>query len=38
MMPSHDAVKINCGKGATTDNQGAGVKHIGQGCMLDDSV
>ena len=25
-MPLHDAVGINCKKGATTENQGAGVK------------
>ena len=27
-MPLHDAVGINCKKGATTENQGAGVKHM----------
>ena len=33
-MPLHDAVGLNCKKGATTENQGAGVKHMGKGCML----
>ena len=28
-MPLHDAVGIICEKGATTENQGAGVKYIG---------
>ena len=28
-MPLHDAVKINCRKGATTENQGSGVKYMG---------
>ena len=28
-MPLHDAVGINCKKGATTDNQGADVKYMG---------
>ena len=28
-MPLHDAVGINCKKGATTDNQGSGVKYTG---------
>ena len=28
-MPLHDAVGINCKKGATIENQGAGVKYIG---------
>ena len=28
-MPLHDAVGINCKKGATTENQGAGVKYMG---------
>ena len=28
-MPSHDAVGVNCKKGATTETQGAGVKHMG---------
>ena len=28
-MPLHEAVWINCEKGATTENQGADVKYIG---------
>ena len=28
-MPFHDAVGINCKKGATTENQGADVKYMG---------
>ena len=28
-MPLHDAVGINCKKGATTENQGTGVKFMG---------
>ena len=28
-MPLHDAVGINCEKGATTENQGSGVKYMG---------
>ena len=28
-FPVHDAVGINCKKGATTENQGAGVKYMG---------
>ena len=28
-VPLHDAVGINCKKGATTGNQGSGVKYIG---------
>ena len=31
-MPLHDAVGINCKKGATTENQGSGVKY--KGCIL----
>ena len=27
-MPLHDAVGLNCKKGATTENQGSGVKYI----------
>ena len=27
-MPLHDAVGINCKKGATTGNQGSGVKYM----------
>ena len=29
LMPLHDAVGINCKKGATTENQGADVKYMG---------
>ena len=28
-MPLHDAVGINCKKGATTENQDSAVKHMG---------
>ena len=28
-MPLHDAVGINCKNGATTENQGPGVKYMG---------
>ena len=28
-MPLHDAVVINCKKGASTENQGSGVKYMG---------
>ena len=28
-MPLHDVVGINCKKGVTTENQGAGVKYMG---------
>ena len=28
-MPLHDGVGVNCEKGATTENQGAGVKYMG---------
>ena len=34
-MPLHDAVGINCKKGATTENQGAGNYYM-KGCKLDD--
>ena len=33
-MPLHDAVGINCKKGATTEYQGAEVKYMGQGCIF----
>ena len=38
-MPLHDTVGMNCKKGATTENQGAGVKLVciwakAKGCML----
>ena len=28
-MPLHDVVRINCKKGATTENYGSGVKYMG---------
>ena len=28
-MPLHDAVGINCKKGATAENRGSGVKYVG---------
>ena len=28
-MPLHDAVGVNCKKGATTENQSPGVKYMG---------
>ena len=37
-MPLHDVVGTNCKKGATTENQGSGVKHMGKGVYLDDCV
>ena len=37
-MPLYDVVGINCKKGATTENQGSGVKYIGSGVYLDDCV
>ena len=37
-MPLHDAVGINCRKGATTENQGLGIKNMGYGVYLDDCV
>ena len=37
-MPLHDAVGINCKKGATTENQGSAVKYMGKGVYLDDCV
>ena len=37
-MPVHDAVGINCKKGATTENQGAGVKYMGLEVCVDDCV
>ena len=36
-MPLHE-VGINCKKGATTENQGADVKYMDCGFLLDDSV
>ena len=37
-MQLHDAVGINCKKGATTESQGSGVKYMGEGVYLDDCV
>ena len=37
-MPLHDAVGINCKKGATTENKGAGVRCMGSGVYVDDCV
>ena len=37
-MPLHDAVGINCEKGATTENQGLCAKYMGKGVYLDDCV
>ena len=37
-MSLHDAVGINRKKGATTENQGSGVKYMGYGVYLDDCV
>ena len=33
-MLLQDAVGRNCKKGATTENQGSGVKYMGEGCIL----
>ena len=33
-MPLHDAVGTNCKKGASTENQAAGVKYMGQGVYV----
>ena len=35
VMQFHDAVGINCKKGATTENQGADVKYMGYGVCVD---
>ena len=37
-MPLHDAVGVNCKKGASTENQGSGVKYMGKGGYLDDCL
>ena len=37
-MPLHDAVGINCKKGATTEYQGADVKDLGKGAYVYDYV
>ena len=37
-MPLHDAVGINCKRGATTENQGADDKFMGEGVYVDECV
>ena len=37
-MPLHDAVGINCKKGATTEYQGTDVKYMGYGVYVYDCV
>ena len=37
-MQLHDEDRVNCEKGATTVNQGAGVKYLGEECMYHDCV
>ena len=37
-MPLHDAIGINCKEGASTKNQGSGVKYMWLGVYLDDCV
>ena len=37
-MSLHDAVRINCKKGVTTENYGADVKYICKGVNVDDGV
>ena len=37
-MPLHDAVGINCKKGATTENRDSAVECMGWGVYLDDCV
>ena len=37
-MLLHDAVRINCKKGAITENKGAGVKYMGKTVYVDDCV
>ena len=37
-MPLYDAVGINCKRGATTENQGSGVKYMRSGVYVDDYV
>ena len=37
-MPLHDAVQINCGKGAITENEGADVRYMGYGMYIDDCL
>ena len=33
-MPLHDAFGINCKRGATAENQDAGVKYMGEGVYV----
>ena len=37
-MPLHDAVGINCKKGATTEYHDADIKYMGEGVYVDDCV
>ena len=37
-MPLHDAVGINCKKGATTENMDVDIKYIGEEVNVDDCV
>ena len=37
-MPLPDVVGINCKKGKTTENQGAGVRYMGYRVYVDDCV
>ena len=37
-MPLHDAVRINCKKGAPTENQSADIKYMGYGEHIDHCV
>ena len=37
-MQLHEAAGINCKKGATTENQGSGVRDMGKGVYLDDCL
>ena len=37
-MPLHDAVGINCKKGAATEHQGADMKYLDKGVYVDDNV
>ena len=37
-MPLHDAVGINCKKGAATEYQGVDVTYMGKGVYVDDCV
>ena len=37
-MPLHDAVGVNCKKGATTENQGQVSSLWAKGCIFDECV